>query len=157
MAGGERQQAYDYAVRLLSHREYCEAEMRVRLHAREYSSTCIAEVLQSLKQDDYLNERRFAEGFLRMRLARGDSLWLATAKARQRGVAEDVLDAVADTLGKAFDAEAACAALLNKRDPAGRRFADEKTWRRHARYLRNKGFDAATILRVMKSKPGTEV
>ncbi|MDQ7010324.1 MAG: regulatory protein RecX, partial [Mariprofundaceae bacterium] len=136
MAGGERQQAYDDAVRLLSRREYCEAEMRARLHAREYSSACIAEVLQSLKQNDYLNERRFAESFLRMRLARGDSLWLATAKARQRGVAEDVLDAVVDALGKAFDAEAACATLLNRRDPAGRRFEDEKTWRRHARYLR---------------------
>jgi len=156
MAEGERQQAYNYAVRLLSRREYCEAEMRARLHVREYSSASIADVLQSLKQDDYLNERRFAESFLRLRLARGDNLWLAAARARQRGVAEDALDAAVEALGKDFDAEAACAMLLKKRDPMGRRFEDEKIWQRHARYLRNKGFDAATILRAMKSKPGTE-
>ncbi|MFQ5582708.1 MAG: regulatory protein RecX [Mariprofundaceae bacterium] len=160
MAGEHEQQvygqAYAYAVRLLSRREYCEAEIRTRLIAREYPSACIAEVLQCLKQDDYLNEQRFAASFLRMRLQRGDSLWLAAAKARQRGVQEAVLSQAMDEAERKFDAEASCTMLLSKRDPHGRRFSDEKIWQRQARYLRNKGFDTATILRAMKMKSGTE-
>ncbi|MDQ6966440.1 MAG: RecX family transcriptional regulator, partial [Mariprofundaceae bacterium] len=40
--------------------------------------------------------------------------------------------------------------LLARRDPQGLRHEDERVWQKQARFLRNKGFDAATIVRALK-------
>ena len=148
--------AYAYAVRLLAVREYCEAQVRDRLaiwakrREKYISDDCVDAVIKRLLQDNYLSETRFVQFFFRLRLRRGDTPRFAAIKARQKGAREDI---VADNLREfeeTFDASEACRALLEKRDPTGRHFDDEKIWRRQVRFLQQKGFDTATILRVMK-------
>ncbi len=149
-------QAYAYAVRLLAAREYCEAQLRDRLPAwarrreKNLSDNCIETVVKRLLHDGYLNEKRFVQSFFRMRLARGDTPGFAAIKARQKGAREDVVADYLHEIEEAFDAGSACRALLEKRDPAGRRFDDDKVWCRQVRFLQQKGFDTATILRTMK-------
>ncbi len=148
----EEQAAYAYAVRLLARREYCRNGLRNKLLLREVDDSVAERVLNRLISDGYLSERRFAEGFLRMRLVRGDHLWLAAAKARQKGVDEAVLQEVLESEYTDFDAVSACFELLEKRDATGRRFEDQRIWNKMARFLQSKGFGAQAVLTAMKMK-----
>ncbi len=151
--------AYAYALRLLGMREYCEAQMQERLrawavrHEMPCSDDDANGVIRQLKQAGLLDEERFVQSFFRMRLARGDTPRLAAIRARQKGAHEGVVECVFEEVREGFDCTLACQQLLDKRDPAGRRFNDARIWRRQARYLQQKGFDAATILRTMKGEP----
>ena len=142
--------AYTCAVRALGRREHCAAELRIRLRQRGYSDEVIAVVLERLLEDGYLSEGRFAQSFLRMRMQAGEAPWLAAQRARQRGVDETALQDALQASQDDFDALEVCRALVARRDPLGLRHEDERIWQRQARFLRNKGFDAATILRVLK-------
>lgn len=142
--------AWAVALRALGRREHCAAELRGKLSQRGYPDEVVDSVIRRLRDDGSLSETRYAEAFLRMRIRAGESPWLAAQKARARGVDERALqDALADAQD-AFDAQQACAQLLARRDPSGLRFEDERVWRKQARFLRNKGFDAATIVRALK-------
>jgi len=147
-----RQAALAYALRLLGRREYCEADIRRKLMLREYEPEVIESVVTRLKEENYLSDARYAEGYLRGRLRKGEVPWLAARRARERGVDESALRNVLEDAQAGFDAEAACRDLLARRDPQRLRHQDEKQWQKQARFLRNKGFDAATILRVMNEK-----
>jgi len=142
--------AYACAVRALGRREHCAAELRAKLAQRDYSDEVIATVIARLQADGYLSEMRFAEAFLRMRMRGGEAPWLAAQKARQRGVDELVLQDALQEAQDDFDALTVCRQMVSRRDPQGLRHEDERIWQRQARFLRNKGFDAATILRSLK-------
>jgi len=145
--------AFSYAIRLLGRREYCEAEIRNKFRQREYPPNCVEHVITQLKDGGYLSEERFAAGFLSSRLRKGEAPWLAARKAQQRGVKDFAIQGALDEIQAAFDSLSACHALLARRDPQCLRFTDERVWQRQARYLRNKGYDAATILRCLNEKP----
>ncbi len=142
--------AYHAAVRFLSAREHCAAELAEKLARRGFAPACVGTVLARLRRENYLSEERFAEFFIRSRMQRGETPWLAAEKARLKGgehaaVAEAQRDAEAG-----FDEERACRQLLRQRDPQRRYRDDERQWRRQARFLQNKGYRTATILRVLK-------
>jgi len=126
--------------------------LAAKLAAKEHPAEVIETVLARLVVDGYLSEARFAEIFLRSRIKRGESPRMAAMKARQKGVDETVLQIALDEAEAAFDADAACRDLLKRRDPQDLRREDERVWQRQARFLQNKGFDAATIVRVMNEK-----
>ena len=148
----EKLAAYHYAVRLLTNREYCEYEMRQRLAGREFEDGVIDWTIHQLEQDGYLSEARFAEAYLRSRLKKGEAPWLAARRAEQKGARSDAVQAALAELVEDYDAEQAARDLILARDPGGFRFDDERVWQRQARFLRNKGFHADIILRVLKSR-----
>jgi len=141
--------AYSAALRMLTRREHCEAEVRAKLDQRGFDEIAAESAIEELKSYGYLSEARFAEAFLRYRMQRGEAPWMAAAKARQKGVDETALQAALEEAQASFDPVKACRALLESRDPGRLRAEDERVWQRHARFLRNKGYDAATILRVL--------
>lgn len=134
---------------MLTRREHCEAEVRHKLAAKDFDEIAIDTAIEELKNYGYLSDKRYAEMFLRSRMQRGEALWMAAARARQKGVDESALQAAVEEAEAQFDALEACRTLLNSRDPQRLRRKDERVWQRHARYLRNRGYDAATILRVL--------
>jgi len=144
--------AYSVALRMLTRREHCEAEVRNKLLQRGFDEIAIDSAIEELKGYGYLSESRYAEAFLRYRMQRGEAPWMAAAKARQRGADESALQAALEEAEASFDAAEACRELLNSRDPGQLRRDDERVWQRHARFLRNRGYDAATILRVLNEE-----
>jgi len=126
--------------------------MSERLATRDYDAEIIAAVIRQLKVDHYLSEQRYAEAFLRSRLKRGEAPWLAAQKARQKGADIHVLEEVLAEMNEAYDEMQAARTLLAARDPGGFRFEDERVWQRQARFLRNKGYSSATVLRVLKER-----
>jgi len=143
-----------FAVRLLAGREHCARELRDRLRRRGYPDDCIERVLTRLKENGYLSDLRFAEAFFRARMARGETPWLISRRAAQRGVEEAAIATVRENALSEFDPQAACRRLLAARDPDGLRFNDERRWQRLARYLRSKGYDAQTILCCLNERSG---
>jgi regulatory protein len=141
--------AYSAALRMLTRREHCEAEVRQKLESRGFDEVAADSAIEELKNYGYLSDLRFAEAFLRYRIQRGEALWMAVARARQKGVDETALQQAQEEAEGGFDALAACRELINSRDPQRLRRNDERVWQRHARFLRNKGYDAATILRAL--------
>lgn len=126
--------------------------MGERLAARDYDAEIVDVVIRQLKSDNYLSEQRYAESFLRSRIKRGEAPWLAAQKARQKGAESSALQAALAELGEGYDDAQVCRELLDQRDPGGLRFEDERVWQRQARFLRNKGHNSATILRVLKQR-----
>jgi regulatory protein len=141
--------AYSAALRMLTRREHCEADIRQKLEVRGFDEIAIDAAVEELKGYGYLSDSRYAEAFLRFRMQKGEALWMAAARARQKGVDEQALQAAVDDAEASFDALQACRELLHSRDPQRLRRNDERVWQRHARFLRNKGYDAATILQVL--------
>lgn len=137
---------------MLTRREHCEAEIRQKLAARGFDEIAADSAIEELKQYGYLSDARYAEMFLRSRVQRGEALWMAAARARQKGVDESALQGAVEEAEGRFDALDACRELLRQRDPQQQRRKDERAWQRHARFLRNKGYDAATILCVMNEE-----
>ncbi len=148
----ERHEAYISAVRLLGIREHNEQELREKLSQKHYDAMIIDDVIEQLKQYDYLNEYRYAETFLRSRLNKGETPWLAAQKARQKGAEQGALKLALEDAEQGFDAWAACKAVLDKRDPMGQYKQDKRMWQRQMRYLQNKGYDINTILQVMNNE-----
>ena len=148
--GRSQPTAYSTALRALARREHCAAEMREKLAEKGFDSDEIDDAVHRLVQHGYLSEQRFAEGFLRARLRRGEAPWLAAQKARMRGVDAAALERAAEEALEAFDAAAACTAMLARRAPRRHRFPVPNTCQREARFLRQKGFDSATILRALQ-------
>jgi len=144
--------AYDYAVRLLANREFCEFEMRQRLARREFEDETIDWAISRLQQDGYLSELRYAEAYLRSRLKKGEAPWLAARRAEQKGAQSAAVQAALTELTECYDAGQAARELMLARDPAGLRFEDERVWQRQARFLRNKGFATDIILRVLNDR-----
>jgi len=148
----EQQDAYAVAVRALGIREYCEVELRGKLTDKAFDEIIIDNVIEKLKHYDYLSESRFAASFLRSRLKRGETPWLAARKARQKGVDIPALNQAVADAEAIFDAYAACQELLDKRDSQQLRKHDKRVWHRQVRFLQNKGFDLSLILQVMNNE-----
>ncbi|MBF0281355.1 MAG: regulatory protein RecX [Zetaproteobacteria bacterium] len=145
-------QALAYALRLLSVREHCQHEMVRKLRQHEYAHEVITQVLDYLVSNDCLSEARYAESFMRMRLQRGDTPWLAAQKMRERGCQEQVIVQALQAVVESFDSLSACWTCLQKRDPSSQYRSNEKIWRRHVRYLMSKGFSYAVVQEAMKQR-----
>ncbi len=148
----EQLEAYKAAVRFLGIREHNEHELREKLSRKNYDDIIIDDVIELLKHYDYLSETRYAETFLRSRLKKGETPWLAAQKARQKGADSTALKTAFIDAEQSFDAWAACKEVLDKRDPAGLYRHDKRVWQRQMRYLQNKGYDMQTILQVMNNE-----
>ncbi len=148
----EQQEALATAVRILAVREHNEHELRRKLGIRGFDEIIIDNVIEQLKHYDYLSEERYAESFLRSRLKKGETPWLAAQKARRKGADPTALSAALAEAEKSFDVWQACKDVLDKRDPARLRKNDQRVWQRQLRYLQNRGFDMNTILQVMNDE-----
>ena len=148
----EQHEAYMAAVRYLGIREHNEHELREKLKAKQYDVLVIDHVIELLKQYDYLSEVRYAESFLRARLKKGETPWLAARKAQQKGTEPNALRLALEAAEQGFDAWSACKDVLNKRDPMGAYKHDKRMWQRQMRYLQHKGYDLHTILQVMNNE-----
>ena len=145
-------EAYSYAARLLAGREYCTFQIEQKLIGREVDAENIGFVISKLKADGYLNDQRFAELYLQSRLDKGEAPWLAAKRAKAKGADDASIQCALDELTADYDAFQAARDVLARRDPAGFRFEDERTWQRQARFLQNKGFATDVVLRALKQQ-----
>jgi len=143
----QRKRAWDGAVRLLGRAARTRREVERRL-LRHYPPEVVAEVLERLEEGGWLDDRAFAEGYIRAHPEHGARRLLADLV--RKGVPPAVAArAVQEALG---DVDA----VLQAREVAERRLGrmgqvDAQTaWRRLAGYLARRGFAPEVIRSALK-------
>ena len=128
------------ALALISYRPRSTAEIRQRLKEKDFLPQAIDQAVEDLTRVGLLNDRQFAESFIRTRqLQRPSGARLLRLELRQKGVAEADIDAALDATLAEGDEEAAIRELAEKRrsqlppDP-------RKAKKRLADYLLRRGF-----------------
>ncbi|MCK4594373.1 regulatory protein RecX [bacterium] len=92
------QKCRNTAYRLLSRRDHSERELEKKL-GRRFEPETIAAVLENLRVQDLVNDRRFAKSFARQLLAKGPcGEGLIRRKLAGRGVAPAIIDQTLDEL-----------------------------------------------------------
>src|SRR5207237_2338701 len=98
----ELQRVYESAIRFLSYRPRSAREVEMRLRKKGYSAETIATVLERLRQRGYVDDLEFARFWVGNRMTfspRGPRL--LRSELRQKGVPQDVVDAVMQEQGEA--------------------------------------------------------
>lgn len=145
--------ALQYAVRLLSARPYSEKKLREKLAARGYEPSEIGYALKRLCDERLLDDRRFAEEFVRARLSlRPRAAAVLARELRQRGIAAGLAKSVAEELApRDSDAELA-RELVRRKQSAYKNLEPETRYRRLSSLLARRGFSYDTIRSVLREE-----
>jgi regulatory protein len=139
---------YDQAVALLAQRSHFEGELRVKLTRRGHSATETRDVLERLRRQGYLDDRRTAEEWLGVRRRRGDGPRRLTAGLVRLGVARAII-------AELLPAEGGVGEIATARELAERWIARQTSRsgpldpRALARHLDRRGFGRRAILSVL--------
>ncbi|MDN3524023.1 regulatory protein RecX [Halomonas sabkhae] len=137
----------DDAIRLLARREYARGELRQRLSAKGHPPDEVESCLHELEQQGLQSDRRFAESFLRSRVARGQGPVKLRAELGQRGIDDaitrEAFEAVADEVDWF---ELAAQALARRFAGPGDSPRDRA---RRERFLAGRGFDFDQLRHAM--------
>ena len=139
------------ALELLSLREHGSGELRTKLFRKGYQKAAITEVIEYLKEKNYLNDERFAELFSDELIQRKQ---VGPAKLKeklyQRGVPRDVIDDIMLNYDRETQLEN-CRYHLEKKFKNRRSFETREEKAKAVRYLQGKGFSWGIISSVIQS------
>ncbi len=142
-----REQALQYALRLLSYRARTQAELRQRMQQHGWSEAIIEDTLERLRQNGLLDDANFAHAWVENRQTfRPRSARLLRQELRRKGLDEHVIQEALDEV----DEEAAAYAAAR---PRARRLRslDSRSFRQKLiAYLTRRGFSyeiANTVVR----------
>jgi len=130
------------ALALLAGRDFGRAELSRRLARRGYPAAVVATVVEALVAERLLSETRFVEQFIRQHAGRGHGPVRIRAELRERGAAQDEIEAGLESASEDWVALA--------RDVRRRRFGvsppgDYAERARQARFLQYRGFTTEQI------------
>jgi regulatory protein len=130
------------AVHYLSYRPRSESEIREQLHRRGFNGDSVEAVIARLKEQGLIDDAAFAQFWKENRQSFSPrSRWLTSFELRQKGVANDIIDQVVDTMD---DADSAYRAALSKARSLP--LSDYQSFRRRlGEYLRRRGFGYEVI------------
>ena len=129
------------ALDALARRDYSIEELRRKLLAKGYDATVVAPLLEALRVDKLLDDRRYTENFVAYHAVRGQGPLRIRADLRRRGLpgtlVEECLDAFPDWIVQLLRAQ-------QKKFGAGLpgNYADKQ---RQSKFLGYRGFTSAQI------------
>lgn len=130
------QEAYQKILRIISVRERSSAYLRERLRKEEFPSQAIEEALEKAQRLYLVDDRRYGDALIRMRLAAGKGLRDAEQEIEGLGIDPTTLDAWQEHAAQGPEAERERAlALLRRRPPRAKNVRDAAF-----RKLVNQGF-----------------
>jgi regulatory protein len=145
---------WPYALKVLAGRAYATGELREKLRRRAARPSDIDAVLARLKQDGYLDDQRFAEGYAAARLStdrfgRGRVIH----DLRQRRVAPALAERTVQQVYENVDEQQLIDEWIRRKYRTAARealFQDEKDLAAAYRRLLRAGFRTGEILRALK-------
>ncbi|HLV09547.1 MAG TPA: regulatory protein RecX [Halanaerobiales bacterium] len=142
------QQARDDAFNLLSYRERSEAELESRLLKKGYTQEIVRDVVQHLKELDYINDKRFAIKWINYRIKNNPrGRFLLQRELKEKGITYDIIKTtiqklISDELEIKMGVKLACKWLdINKNK------SDYKV--KLMNYLQRKGFSVDKIYAIL--------
>jgi len=89
----------NFALSLLARREHSEKELLTKIRRKGIASEMeLSETVETLKQEGYLSDQRFAESYVRSRSSRGFGRDKIELELREKGVSYDVISSALDVL-----------------------------------------------------------
>ena len=82
------------ALRLLSRREHSAQELKQKLLHKGFEINLVESLLDELRQEGSLSDKRFAESYTRSRISRGYGPVRIRQELRQRGAGDEIIEAV---------------------------------------------------------------
>jgi regulatory protein len=145
---------WSYALKALAGRAHSTGELREKLRRRAERVSDIDEVIARLKENGYLDDRRFAEGFATARLS-NDRLGRGRViqDLRQRRVAPAVAEKTVKQVYEEVDEQTLIDEFIRKKYRLAAReqlFQDEKDLASAYRRLLRAGFQTGNIVRALK-------
>jgi len=130
------------AAHYLSYRPRSEFELRERLHQRGFDGDSVEAVLAKLKEQGLVDDMAFAQFWKDNRESFSPrSQWLTKLELRRKGVANNIIDQIADTID---DEDSAYRAALSKARSLS--LSDYQNFRRRlGDYLKRRGFGYGAI------------
>jgi regulatory protein len=145
----EKPGAYAKALGLLVRREHSQRELQTRLERDGYSAEESSAAMETLQSGGQLSNARFAEMLARTRSSNGYGPLRITAELRTHAITDAEIRAVLDAL----EVDWHDLAQRQLRRHFGQRGAvDAKARARQAAFLLRRGFDAATVSALTRSK-----
>lgn len=140
---------FDQALSLLSHREHSKKELATKLKTKGHEEEEITATIERLEEMNYLNDKRFAEIFVRSRLSKP----LGASRIQQ----ELVQKGIHSELAKEVISNANADWFELAKELKVRRFGEEfctdyKERAKQSRYLQYRGFDFEQIKYAISSK-----
>lgn len=140
-ATDRRQQIEAVCLRLLARREHSQKELLDKLALRGFQRDDVEPVIEALAEQNWQNDERYAECYVRQRIANGYGPVRIRYELQQRGIDGGDLDAQAEEQGGWQNL------LL---DVYLRKYDDEKAltqneWLKRSRFLQQRGFSGEMI------------
>ncbi|MBC7962664.1 MAG: regulatory protein RecX [Steroidobacteraceae bacterium] len=145
--------AYQYALRLLTGRDYTSARLLGKLSGRGVCELDAEATLVRLQNEGWLNDRRYAVRFAEAALA--DARFYGPRlrqEMRRRGFEAGLVDDVLGGLQEYLDEGAGIRAILERRYPDFRfPAATDRDKRRIIGYLQRRGYGLSAIIQALKA------
>lgn len=147
-------QAWQYALRLLTGRDYSVARMRQKLVMRGIAEQDVETALRRLQREGWLDDRRYAARFAESALSSGRYYGARLRmEMRRRGFATDVVnETLAPLLAESDE-------ISEVRSAAERRYpgfcysaASDRDKRRVVGFLQRRGFGFSAIMRALRAE-----
>jgi len=146
-------QAYLYALRLLTARDYTVGRLREKFQARNFDEADMEAALTQLTSEGWVDDRRFAERFAESALASGRYFGpRLQQEMRRRGLQKELVSEVLGRLLDEYDEAGEVCAIVERRF-SGFSFssASDREKRRLVGFLQRRGFSLSTIMKVLRA------
>ena len=143
--------AFQEALKLLTGRDYSEAELRSRLSRHGYAAEEIDDAVARCKEYGYLDTERFATNRARGLLSRGQAVGSRVKEdLRRRGVDAESIEAVMQKMAEEFPAPELLGQILERRFAGfDVRQADMRSKNRVLGYFLRRGFSRDMVLQAL--------
>lgn len=151
--------AYPAALRLLAGRDYTVAALARKLEQRGYRQEQVAETLERLVAERFLDDRRYAQRFVEQARETGRYLgYRLRQELKRRGIPAELISDALDEPDAPDHERRLARQLIERRyaafDPAA---SDERERRRVAGFLQRRGFSAEAVWSVVRVERGMSV
>ncbi len=150
-------QAYQYALRLLTGRDYSVTGIRRKLAGRDVSEDDLDTVIHRLQSEGWLDDRRYAERFAAGALTSGRYYGVRLrSEMRRRGFTPEVVTETLASLLAEIDEISEVRSAAERRYP-GFSFSEatDRDKRRIVGFLQRRGFGISAIMRALRYDEAT--
>ncbi len=134
---------------LLARREYATAELRHKLLGQGHGPEAVEAVLRTLSEEGLLSDGRFAESYIRSRVAKGYGPVRIEHELQQRAIDDAVVVECLDRYQSEWSARVAAARRKRFGTPLP---GDAKERARQSRFLQYRGFTPDQIRAVLDAR-----
>ncbi len=133
-------------IRLLTRREHSQRELLAKLAVKGFDQAVTQQVINTLNDEDWQSDERFAESYARHRIKKGFGPVKISYELRQKGIVEFNLENVVMDLAESW---LDLIAQVHKKKYGEDKPVSEKEWIKQSRFLQQRGFSHEMIKTVL--------